>query len=469
MAGLEKEKIQVRISYDNMEAYMKLPIPEEGENYTMDALLTALQQKGVVECIDRELLAQMIEDNIYTRELRVARGTQPVEGHDGYYEFKFNNSLDRKPKILPDGSVDYFQMHIIATVNQGEVIAEYHSCEQGQNGMNVKGAMIAAKRCKDLPPLRGKGFSRSDDGMIYYADLTGKIDFVSERLIISPVYEINGDTDLHTGNIDFAGDVLIHGAVRSGMTIRAKGSVTIEGVVESANIEAGRDIVLKSGLMGNSVANITTKGNLYAKFVEYANLNVSGTINAEVLLNCNVECGEKILISGTRGYLVGGNVLAIGGLETNNIGNEVGVTTHINVGAEAEVYRRLKILERKIATTTHNIELLDEKILEIDHINAQKTLMDKPKTDPRKVSLLRMKIKENSTLQTDRLEREEIEELVRRAEGAKVVVHGTVYPGTVIRIDELYHTVNDEQGGIEFVKYTDRIRMERIEEDFFTA
>lgn len=464
MLGMEKDKIQIRISYDNMAAYMKLAIPDEENPYTMEMLLTALERKGVVAGIDREKLVSILENKLYTREEQVAAGKAPIEGHDGFYEFKFNKDLNRKPKVLPDGSVDYFSMNIIAVVNEDDVIALYNNCEQGEDGYNVKGATIAAKRCKELSPLKGKGFRRSEDGQVYYANETGKIDFVGDRLIISPVYEVSGDTDIHTGNIDFAGDVLIHGAVRTGMSIRAKGTVTIEGVVENATIEAGHDVILKSGLMGNSVASITTKGNLYAKFVEYANLNVAGFVNAEVLLGCNVECGKKIIITGTKGYLIGGNTVAIGGIEANDIGNEMEVKTNIEVGVDSKWYRRLKILERKIATTTHNIELLDEKIREIDHINSQKTLIEKPKSDPRKVSLLRMKIRESSTLQIDREERDEINEIVERAEGAKVVVHGEVHPGTMIKIDEIHHEVKDVQYSVEFIKYTDKIRMERLEE-----
>lgn len=463
---MEQDKIQIRISYDNMEAYMSLPVEKEDDPYTVDALLSALKSKGVVAGIDEEVLQNMIDDKIFTREQRVATGLQPIEGHDGFYDFKFNNDFNRKPKILPDGSVDYYSMNIIAMVNEDDLIAVYNKCEQGENGYNVKGAAIAAKRCKELTPLKGKGFRRSEDGTEYYSEMTGKIDFVGDRLIISPVYEIQGDTDLHTGNIDFSGDVVIHGAVRSGMTIRAKGSVTIDGVVENATIEAGKDIVLKSGLLGNSVASITTKGNLFAKFIEYANLNVAGMINAEVLLGCKVECGEKIMIVGEKGRLVGGTVVAIGGLVVNDIGNESEVRTNIGVGVEAEIVRRLRIVERKIATTNHNIELLDEKLREIDHINAQKAVTENQRSDPRKVSLLRMKIRENSSLQADRLEQEELNAIVSKAKGASIIAKGTVYPGTYIRIDEVHHVVHDEQYGVEFVKYTDKIRMEKYEEDF---
>ena len=454
---------EVRVSYDNMEAFIKLPIPQEGTEYTLRELVQLLDSKGVKAGIDQEMLLKIINDKLYMKEKRVAVGKEPVEGRDGYYEFLFNRDFNHAPKELPDGSVDYHAINLIATVSEGDTIAIYHESVQGKNGYNVKGAQLAAKRKKDLVPLRGKGFTRSEDGKSYYADLDGKIDFVNERLVISPLYEIASDVDMQTtGDICFNGDVTIHGAVRNGMMIRATGTVTVDGIVENSCIDAGKDIVLKSGFMGKSGAVIRTKADLYAKFIEYATLDVRGTINAEALLGCDVVCGERLVMSGKQGRIVGGMVRAIGGAVANQIGNQAEVKTEICVGVESDIYRRYKILEHKIATAKHQIEMIDQKVKEIELEDAPKTVMDKPKSDPRKVSLLRTKIHENAVLQENQLELEELEGIINRAEGADVMVSGIVYPGSVIQIDELKHEVKDEQHAVQFVKFMDKIRMESI-------
>ena len=329
----------------------------------------------------------------------------------------------------------------------------------------MKGAPQAAKRVRDLPPLLGKGFTRSEDGDHYTADIAGKIELVQERVMISPIYEIQSDIGVQTGNIDFNGDVVIHGMVKTGMSIKATGSVTIDGIVENASINAGKDIILKSGLMGNSQATLKTKGNLFAKFIEYATLDIRGTINAEVLLNCDVVCGEKLIITGARGSVVGGSIRAISGVEANQIGNDMETKTMVAVGAEVEVYRRMKVLEHKVKSADQAIESINNQIAEIEKKEkANKSVVDRPKSDPRKVALLRMKVKEATTLSQDKEEMAELNDIVSRAEGAQIVVFGNVYPGTTVRIDDIVVNVKDMQQGIKFVKEGDHVHMVRNED-----
>lgn len=455
---------QIRISFDSMEAFMSLPVPEEEEGYNFDDVMAVVKQKGVRAGIDEELIKHMIDNKIYLQERRIAVGKECVEGKDGYFEFLFNREFSRAPKILPDGTADYYSMNTIATVAEGDEIAIYHHAVEGENGFNVGGVPQTCKRVRDLPPLLGKGFTRSEDGDHYTADIAGKIEYVQDRVMISPVYEIQSDIGVQTGNIDFNGDVVIHGMVRTGTSIKATGSVSIDGIVENASITAGKDIILKSGLMGNSQAVIKTKGNLFAKFIEYATLDVKGTVNAEVLLNCDVVCGEKLIITGARGSVVGGTVRAIGGVEANQIGNEMETKTMVAVGAEVEVYRRMKVLEHKVKSTEQAIESINNQIAEIDKKEAAKSVVDRPKSDPRKVALLRMKVKEATNLSQDKEEASELGEIIKRAEGAQIVVYGTVYPGTTVRIDDIVVNVKDSQQSIKFIKEGDHVHMVRNED-----
>ena len=109
----------------------------------------------------------------------------------------------------------------------------------------------------------------------------------------------------------------------------------------------------------------------------------------------------------------------------------------------------------------------DLSVQEIEREMVPKTVMEKPKPDPRKVSMLRMKIRENTTLQEARLELEELTSIVSRADGAMVSVYGKVCPGTVIRIDDVLLNVREEQFAVQFIKHVDKIHMERIVDSVF--
>ena len=100
----------------------------------------------------------MLEGPTYNAELLVAQGKKPVDGTDGYYEYKFDTNFDGKPKLLPDGSVDYWSVHSIESVTAGQVIAVYHPAVSGEDGMSVKGRLVPAKHGREQMPLKGQGF-----------------------------------------------------------------------------------------------------------------------------------------------------------------------------------------------------------------------------------------------------------------------------------------------------------------------
>ncbi len=346
---------RVRISDDDMQAFLYIADDIKNDYDNEEIVRQFLNEKGVSYGIIEENLKELLEKQLYNREIMIAKGTQPQNGVDGYYEYKFNLDFSKKPKIRPDGTVDYWSIKMVETVEEGQVIAIYHKAYPGTDGMNVKGKMVLAKRGRDQVPLRGKGFERSEDGNIYTALINGKIEMMNGRVTILPVYEVNGDVDLSVGNIDFRGDVIIHGGVCSGVNIKATGTVTIDGIVEGAQIEAGKDVVLRSGVMGASRASIISRGNITAKFFEYTKVHANGSIQADVFLNCKVSCGGSIVLDGKKASIVGGDVWAIESISVHTLGSDGEVKTKVRIGNDAAVVRRISILRNKIKVEQENL------------------------------------------------------------------------------------------------------------------
>ncbi len=448
MDNLFQAAPQVRISYDNMRAYLYLPDPQAGE-YSLREVEDALSSNGVTYGIDMDRVKEIVEKKMYDREYAIAEGSEPVDGIDGYYDYKFDMNFSKKPKLCPDGSVDYWSIKMVEMVTKDQVIAEYHKSIPGSDGMDVRGKTILAKRGRDQIPLRGKNFLRSEDGLTYTSLIDGKIEKQNDRIMILPVYEIHGDVDLSVGNIDFRGDVIVHGGVCTGVTVKATGTVTVDGIVEGAKIEAGKDIVLRSGVMGASKASVTSKGNISAKFFEYSRVQANGSIQADVFLNCQVSCGENILLDGKRSSIVGGEVGAIQGIVVETLGSDGEVKTHVRIGNGPSVVRRVSILKNKILVEQANLEKVEEGL----------EILKDAKNDPRKTDLLRVKIRDTALLSADMAELEKLEDQLERARGCCVKVIGHVYPGVCVEIDELKMLVKEEQMRLQFIKDMDKIVM----------
>lgn len=455
MPTLVNEKPLIRVSYDEMEAYISLATPGEDEEYTISLLMQALEEKGIASGIDQKALQNMISSGIYGQEVLIAKGTAAVDGIDGYYEYHFNTKLDTKPKVLPNGSVDYWSVRSIEEVTEGKVVATYHPAIAGTDGINVKGKPLLAKRGREQMPLKGKGFVRSEDNLTYTAALDGKIELQNGRIVILAVHEVKGNAELAMGNIDFRGDVLIHGGVESGVSIKATGSITVDGVVEACKLEAGKAIILRSGMLGGNKASVKTKGDITAKFFEFTDIECQGTIQADVLMDCKVNCHGKIMLNGPRGSIIGGEVRAIKGVEVTSLGNNAEKKTTVAVGAGLEIYSRLHILEKKIEVNKTNLERIESGLTQFSVLEKERGVSFA--NDPRRMALLREKIRDSAVLASDEAEVKNMQLLTEAARGACVTVHKEVFPGVRVDIDEMRFTVKNIGSAVEFYKMTDKI------------
>ena len=445
---------QVRVGYNDMEAFLYLPRPVQGE-YTVEELQNALQEKGVVYGISTAILKKMVEERFYNKEVVVAKGTKVKEGIDGYFEYHFNRNLDGKPTIREDGTVDYWSINKIEIVEENQIVATYHPAVMGTDGMTVKGKPLTVKRARELPPLKGKGFTRSDDNLTYRAKFDGKIEIQNDRLMVLQVYEIMGNVDLAVGNIDFSGDVIVHGNVCAGVNIKAGGNITIDGIVETASLWAGKDIILRGGIMGDSKSSVFAKGSISGRFFEYAKVEAEGEIQAEVFLNCEVICKKMITLSGRKASIIGGKVWAIQGIEAGNLGNDVEINTEVSVGNSIDVQRRVRDLEKKIQDLEDGLLRIENGIKEMSKLEAANAIK---KDDPRKVQLLRVKIQEVAKIGALRADLEKLNIQLQDGRDAMIKVIGVVHPGVRILVDDARYHVKNKESHVEYRKENEEIR-----------
>ena len=166
----------------------------EDENTKLDTLSIGLQLKEAV-------------DSIF----------DPTTGMSEEEKKKFVQKLYRKLESGKKLSADEMQY-----LRKNDPVT--YAKAKGEFGYDVFGKLLVPKPGRPGPKLRGKGFTVSEDGKSYYAQLSGKVEYRNYDLNVSNVYNVSGDVDVGTGSIDFNGDVEINGSVRGSVKIHAIGT-----------------------------------------------------------------------------------------------------------------------------------------------------------------------------------------------------------------------------------------------------
>ncbi len=443
---------RVKIAEDHMSATLFLTPPAAGESYTVEELADHLRHNGVNNGIIFSALEEMVKENVFHKDVVIAQGTEAVHGINGYYEFFFeqDNKKNKRPLIRSDGSVDYQSMSVIQSVRAGDKLVTYHPAVPGTHGMDVTGREFRAHPAKDLPAIHGTGFETSYDGLTYSATIEGKVEYDNYKLFVRDVYEFKGDLDLIVGKIDFRGDVIVHGNVCTGTMIRASKSITVEGSVEAATLIADGDIVLKKGMQGGKKAKIVSGGSIYANFIEFTDVEAKENVEANIILNCRVNAGKDIVVSGKRGAIVGGSVYCVGTVSTTLLGNNVGIRTRAAVGAGEDIDKRNHLLRVKCDSTK---ESLAKTMIEIQTFKTNVSATESKEVREAKMKQLeRRKVRDERLLEHVEKELAKIKEMMDIAKEAKVTVSSTAYSNCLIRIDDQELELKSNENNVEFFR-----------------
>ncbi len=451
--GILKKNIVVSLSEDKMAAAILLASPLPDESYTLEEILQSLKANHVIYGIDNDKINETIAARLYNSPVIVARGKPARNGTPGFFEYMFNKSPDRMPKIMTDGSVDYRSLNLVEPVREGDLLVIYHPAVLGIPGRSVLDMPVIPPPVKDLPNLKGTGFSLSEDKTRYTANVTGKVEMINEQLYVTNVMLINGDTDASTGDIHFNGDVIIKGNVHYGYSIYAEGSIIIGGNVEAASLTAGMNIELQSGMQGGGKGTIECLGNVSGKFFEQVTINCRGDLNANSILHCSIHAGGQVNVSGRHGIIVGGTVEALGGITATVLGNISETKTNLIVGASDSVKNEITTLESEIFDIS---ELIDKITLAVDKITKLLEKFPNDQMNAKKSDLIRQKITLTMNLSEKKTLRENLQGKLETSQNAFIRVSKYLYPevrmiinGVRYRTQNTFHDVTVKCVGIE--------------------
>lgn len=444
----ELKHVDVVISEDRMTAYAVLMTPKRSARYTIPEVVAELRANKVVLGIQTNAIMEMINLGMYEEEVEVAKGKPETPGTEGYYEYLIDMEKRTKPEIHEDGTVDYTVMNRLVNVNEGDKIAIYHPAIQGTKGFDVCGKELAPKFVRDLPPLRGKYVRKTDDNE-FFATMSGKISRSDNNIEILNVYEINEDLDPTKGVLEFYGDIIINGNVEDGVVIRAGRNLTINGTVSSARIQAGGDVVLSNGIQGYEGGKITTRGNVYASFVEYATIEARGDVHANYLLNSTVKSDGIVYVEGTKGSVIGGYVHGLKGVELIDAGNITEPRNFIHAGFSVEEYRKFAKLKKKEEDLNAALAMAVAEMTGLLRIGKERGVTQAQKD--RIFELNEQKDAANATLDQISIEKKELGEKIGKGANASIIARGTLYRNTTISIETAVLNILEEESYVRFL------------------
>lgn len=448
-------KIQLQISPDEMKAYVTMTKPEKyGRVPDVDEIISMLKAKNVVYGIKRQVIEEAIENELFNVPVIVAEGDMPVEGKDAQIQYHFKTDTDKVEfETKEDGSVDFHKLDLIQSVVAGQVLATKIPAQRGKAGKTLTGRIIPAKDGKDVKLNPGNNTHLSPDGNQIIADINGQVIFKNNKVQVEPVFEVTGDVDLNTGDINFPGNVIIHGSVNDTFKVYAGGNIEIRGNVGKAEVVAEGNIVVRQGIQGKDEGKIISAGDVYAKFIERCNVKAEGYIIVnDVILHSKVESKKKIICQGgKRSQIAGGSARALYEVNAKFLGAEAYTETIIEVGVDPEASDRLESL------TKRKEEIQKEQPELIQQLSYLTELLSKGPLPPEKAEQYNI-----LTMKQTQLKQElaEIEEEITKIQAyldslgkdAKISASKTVYPGVKIKIKNDVLIIKSEYKYVTFFR-----------------
>jgi uncharacterized protein (DUF342 family) len=359
-------KVVINISDDHLNAQADFyPGFGNGKTLTCDYV----KEKTLLAGITFGILDTEIENAVETvtnlhksfKNIPIARGAEPVPGKDGYVQYDFETeSKDYGFTILSDGRIDYRNIKNIPMVKKDERIASLIEPKFGVKGTDIFGKAIDPLIGKSAVLIAGIGVYVSDDHKEYFASVDGTIVLNGSLIEVMDSYIVQGDVDYSTGNISFTGNVLVNGTVLEGFEIKAGGDIIVAKNVESARMEAGRDIIIVGGILGKGKGLISAGRDIKVGYVQNARLEAQGDIIIKnFAVNSYLFTSKNLILKEQRGSLIGGEAYAQRSIDLKHIGSPAGTKTYVEAGTDF-------LLKRKIVELDDIIQFCEQNIVKID-------------------------------------------------------------------------------------------------------
>lgn len=447
----------IQTSADKLSAFLTFNRITEEFDCNVEQLERFIKSKGITFGIRSSIIREICNNPLaYCKEQTlIAVGQAASDGKDGYIRLLYDmKEQEHRPVELEDGKIDFKETSQLKNVKRGQLIAERFEAELGAPGTFVTGEEIPAKLGKQARFKIGKNVVVNGENTAMYSAIDGLITMTDkDKINVFPVYEVNGDVDYKTGNIDFVGTVVIRGNVLSGFRVKAAGDIRIIGGVEGAELESEASIEITGGIMAGNKGFVKANKNVKSSFIQDGNV-IAGddVLVSQSIMHSNVRAGRNVICSGAKGLIIGGIIQAADLVSARVVGNTMSTATVIEVGVKPEYRTELSNLRKKLREQSESIDKTDKALTILNQLAAAGQLTEDKMA-------LRIKLGTTKRIAVAEIDewRErilEIEKTLEDTESATVNVSHTVYGGIKIVIGRYTRFVKDPIQRISF-RYLD--------------
>ena len=394
----------------------------------------------------------------------IAHGKLPIDGKNAYIKHLVASAQDRilRPKERDDGSVDMRDLGDIICVKVGDPLAKKVPHTEGILGYTVTGEILQPAPGEDIEMCVGEGTALSEkNNSILISTLVGLPRIIENGMEVDSVYRLKS-VDISTGHVKFEGSVIIDGNVGEGMKVAATGDISIGGFVESATLDAGRDITIGNGIIGKKQdiavvdiakasmsVNIKAGGKVYAKYSQYANI-ICDSLRIEKQMMHNIVKVDKTLWVGNQdkanGKLIAGHVSAGESVSAGIVGATAGSFTVITFSDKMNDYlQRIEEIDVSIKSETDQSNELRSAAIKLKSLPKEKS---KPEILTKVVANYKYHIEKMADLA---FEKESLDEVLQDyINNVYVEANERVYHGVQVIIGEFQEKSRREYGPSRF-------------------
>lgn len=253
-----------------------------------------------------------------------------------------------------DETVDLHEVTQFINVHRGQPLCLLPPSPNA--GRDVFGEVIAPPECPYQ--LGDRVHVDTQNAAKVIASDDGCARFIKGRLSVEQVFEVKGDLTFKIGNIDFRGDVVIHGSVADGFRIKCTKDLVVDGGVGMSTLEAGGNIVVKGGVNGGHKGKLVCGGSLQAHYLHKVMVECAGDVVADVESHdSQVRAGGSVTV--TRGGIIGGTVFAGKNVTAGFIGANMAVPTLVHAGYNPQLDGVVAQQRKSLASTRNQVHSLE--------------------------------------------------------------------------------------------------------------